>query len=89
MTDRVTSPNRPPHARLLGKVASLGVPIMALVSLGGCIVALPVAPPSGAAPGYGYTCYAGVYVCRLPQQIPAGTQCSCPGIGAPSFGSVR
>ena len=45
------------------------------------------APPSQVA--YGYTCYAGVYTCTLPQQIPVGSQCSCPGLGAPSYGNVR
>ena len=37
----------------------------------------------------GATCYAGVYVCRLPALQPAGSGCACPGIGAPSYGSVR
>ena len=47
----------------------------------------PTAPVQAAA--YGVTCYAGVYTCQLPQQLPVGTQCSCPGLGAPSFGNVR
>ena len=38
---------------------------------------------------YGVSCFAGVYTCQLPQQLPVGTQCSCPGLGAPSFGNVR
>ena len=38
---------------------------------------------------YGVSCYAGIYTCQLPQQLPVGTQCSCPGLGAPSFGNVR
>ena len=38
---------------------------------------------------YSATCYAGFYTCTLPQSLPAGSQCSCPGLGAPSFGSVR
>ncbi len=37
----------------------------------------------------GYQCYAGAYVCNLPAAGPIGTGCSCPGIGAPSFGSIR
>ncbi len=49
--------------------------------------------PPGAVPvqavAYGVTCYAGVYTCQLPSQLPVGTQCSCPGLGAPSFGNVR
>ena len=55
------------------------------------------APPQGYAPGYaggsqaelGSRCYAGVYTCGLPQALPVGAQCSCPGLGAPSFGNVR
>lgn len=89
MSDHVTCSSHSPRARLPGKAATFCVLIMASMSLGGCIVEVPAAQSAGAASGYGYTCHAGVYVCRLPQQIPVGTQCSCPGIGAPSFGSVR
>ena len=39
--------------------------------------------------GYGYVCYAGVYTCRLQAQYPVGAPCSCPGIGAPSYGTVH
>ena len=46
------------------------------------------APPSQAT-AYGYTCYAGNYTCRLPASGPVGATCSCPGIGAPSFGSIH
>ena len=59
--------------------------------------------PYGQAPGYapqpgyvadqqaalGGTCYAGVYTCPLPSALPLGAQCSCPGLGAPSYGTVR
>lgn len=38
---------------------------------------------------YGSTCYAGVYVCAAPGATPVGAGCSCPGIGAPSYGSVH
>jgi hypothetical protein len=37
----------------------------------------------------GGTCYAGVYVCAAPAQTHVGTGCSCPGIGAPSYGVVQ
>lgn len=77
----------PRRAGLILRLAALG---LFGLPLAGCVgVASAGGPSSGAAPGYGYTCYAGVYVCRLPQQIPVGTQCSCPGIGAPSFGRVQ
>ncbi len=47
--------------------------------------AVVYAPPAP----FGATCYAGVYACRLPALQPVGSGCACPGIGAPSYGSVR
>ncbi len=38
---------------------------------------------------FGSTCYAGVYVCPAPAQSHVGTGCSCPGLGAPSYGVVQ
>jgi hypothetical protein len=38
---------------------------------------------------YGSRCYAGVYTCAAAPQSHVGTVCSCPGIGAPSYGSVQ
>ncbi len=57
-------------------------------------------PPVYAQPQQGYgaaaqqvalggRCYAGIYTCALPQALPVGAQCSCPGLGAPSYGNVR
>ena len=53
-------------------------------------------PPAAPAPQMsqadaplGTTCYAGVYVCRAPAQAHVDSGCSCPGIGAPSYGVVR
>ena len=37
----------------------------------------------------GGTCFAGAYTCAAPPNAPAGSPCSCPGIGAPSYGTVR
>ncbi len=89
MTDGNRQARRMSRAGRIGKgVRLIGLALGAL-SLGGCVVEVPAQQSAGAAPGYGYTCYAGVYVCRLPQQIPVGTRCSCPGIGAPSFGTVH
>ncbi len=53
-----------------------------------------VAAPNGYVGGtpvvaIGYQCYAGAYICNLPAPGPIGTGCSCPGLGAPSFGVVR
>jgi hypothetical protein len=38
---------------------------------------------------YGATCYAGVYVCQAPGNTAVGAGCSCPGLGAPSYGTVH
>jgi hypothetical protein len=48
-----------------------------------------LAPQNTQATAYGYTCYAGNYTCALPQSGPVGSTCSCPGIGAPSYGSIH
>lgn len=57
----------------------------------------PVSPVLGAADsssagqvvGYvGTTCKAGFYICQVPTG-PLGSECSCPGLGAPSFGTIR
>lgn len=77
-------------------------PLALLLPLGACYVApgavspYPVAEPSGTvyAPpprGAGYlgaTCSAGNYTCPVAPG-PLGAQCSCPGLGAPSFGTIR
>ena len=59
------------------------------LALEGCTGVAQAGPAPGVAPGYGYTCHAGAYICRLPEQVPQGSQCSCPGLGAPSYGRVR
>jgi hypothetical protein len=38
---------------------------------------------------YGAICHAGVYSCAAPAKTPIGDGCSCPGLGAPSFGVVN
>ena len=38
---------------------------------------------------YGAMCYAGVYNCAAPARSPVGSTCSCPGLGAPSYGGVQ
>ncbi len=49
----------------------------------------PPPPYTPAPPGYSGTCYAGVYTCAAPPNLPPGSQCACPGIGAPSYGTVQ
>lgn len=67
-----------------------------LVGLGGCTgmptVAQPYQPVAVVAPGSTYIgtqCVAGAYQCVLPAAGPLGTPCSCPGLGAPSYGVIR
>ncbi len=48
----------------------------------------PIAPQEQVSGYIGTTCFAGNYTCQVPPG-PVGTQCSCPGLGAPSFGSIR
>jgi hypothetical protein len=70
-----------------GKRAGLMLACLGMLAgLGGC-VGYPAA--AGRPSGYGYTCYAGVYTCQLGAQYPVGTSCSCPGLGAPSYGTVH
>ena len=46
-------------------------------------------PQQGQVVGYvGTTCKAGFYICQVPPG-PVGTQCACPGLGAPSYGNIR
>ncbi len=61
--------------------------LAALLALSGCY-GTPQAISAQPNP-YGYVCYAGFYQCTLPAQYPVGSQCSCPGIGAPSYGTVH
>ncbi len=61
----------------------LALPLLA--SLAGCE---GTASAEGVTSGYGYVCHAGFYQCTLPAQVPVGSRCSCPGLGAPSYGRV-
>ena len=46
-------------------------------------------PAAGQVVGYaGTTCKAGFYICQVPAG-PVGSQCACPGLGAPSYGLIR
>ena len=62
-----------------------------ITALAGCYGAPVTDQPVAAAgaPEAGYRCYAGTYVCNLPQPGQIGTGCSCPGLGAPSYGTIR
>ncbi len=71
--------------RCLSSLRRVGAATALGALLTGCVGQPTVTQPTG----YGATCYAGAYVCQLPQQAPSGAQCTCPGLGAPSFGRVR
>ena len=63
--------------------------LVALTVLAGCDAPPPMAArplPQGAVP-YGSYCAAGFYTC--PAQGPIGSPCACPGLGAPSYGSIH
>lgn len=58
---------------------------------------VPASPVLGAAGtasagqvvGYaGTSCHAGFYICQVPAAA-VSTPCSCPGLGAPSFGTIQ
>lgn len=49
----------------------------------------PVPPGTQSPAGYGSVCKAGVYSCHTPYAVPLGSPCSCPGLGAPSYGNVH
>jgi hypothetical protein len=53
----------------------------------------PASHASATAPrgpvAYGSMCYAGIYNCAAAARSPVGSVCSCPGIGAPSYGTVN
>ena len=49
---------------------------------------VPVAPVAPVV-AYGSNCFAGFYQCVLPVAAPVGSQCTCPGLGGPSYGTVR
>lgn len=60
------------------------------LALSGCEGTAAAGPTPAGMPiaGYGYTCKAGFYTCKLPTRVPLGGPCSCPGIGAASYGNV-
>ena len=62
--------------------------VLALLAVAGC-VAPPPAYVAGGPGVLGTQCAAGFYVCGLSVPSQVGAQCSCPGLGAPSYGVVR
>ena len=75
-----------PNPRLVRRLTPFAA-AAALLGLAGC-----VAPPPPYAVGQvaiSNQCAAGFYQCVLPASGPVGAPCACPGIGAPSYGSIR
>ena len=90
------------NVKLIRPALTLGA-MLALAgcySVPGAIGPMPYAPVSpvlgaagtasaGQVVGYiGTTCNAGFYICQVPPG-PVGARCACPGLGAPSFGTIR
>jgi len=90
------------NVRLIRPALALGavLGLAGCYSVPGAVGPMPTVPASpvlgaagtasaGQVVGYvGTTCHAGFYICQVPPG-PVGSQCSCPGLGAPSFGSIR
>ena len=64
---------------------------LSFLGLGACVgtAASGPVPPGTPIAGYGYTCKAGIYTCKMPTQVPLGAPCSCPGLGAASYGNIH
>jgi hypothetical protein len=59
-----------------------------LTALTGCDQPPPLPPqPVQAGVPYGSFCAAGSYSCPASGQV--GAPCACPGLGAPSYGTIR
>ena len=66
-------------------LAAFGI---AAIALSGCVAPPPATPlPSGSVV-LSQQCFAGFYTCTAAPAAP-GTPCACPGLGAPSYGTIR
>lgn len=65
--------------------------VLPCLGLGACVGNAASGPinPNAPVAGYGFSCQAGIYNCKLPMKVPLATPCSCPGIGAASYGNVH
>jgi hypothetical protein len=70
------------------KTIQIAVTAATAVLLAGCVYAAP-GTVYQQAPAYASYCAAGVYQCPLPSGTPVGATCSCPGLGAPSYGVAQ
>jgi hypothetical protein len=75
--------NAMPMIRLFRPMLALGI-----LALSGCVGAPVQMPPPGQA-YFSSQCFAGFYQCVLPAPGQVGAPCSCPGLGAPSYGTIR
>ena len=72
--------------RVRRSIAAAGAVAFSIVALSGCVAAPQPLPPGAVV--LSQQCFAGFYTCVVPLN-PQGTPCSCPGLGAPSFGTIR
>ena len=64
--------------------------LASLTALGGCVAAPAVIySTTSQSTIYATYCSAGAYQCPVPYGTAVGTECACPGIGAPSYGAAR
>lgn len=71
---------------LFRPLAAAAVLATSAVALCGCVAAPTPLPPGAIV--LSQQCAAGFYTCVVPPGQP-GTPCSCPGLGAPSYGTIR
>ena len=67
-------------------VAGVGALACSVIALSGCVAAPQPVPPGAIV--LSQQCFAGFYTCVVPPN-PQGTPCTCPGLGAPSYGTIR
>ncbi|GAN53592.1 hypothetical protein [Tanticharoenia sakaeratensis] len=79
------------RVRTTGRAARAVATVASMLALAGCVgTAAPgPVPPGTPVTGLGYTCKAGIYTCKMPYKVPLGASCSCPGLGAASYGNVH
>ena len=77
-----------PSRRSAHRLFLLAGAVLGLAGCSGVAAPIPTRPPAGPV-AYGAICYAGPYQCALPASGPIGSSCTCPGLGAPSYGTIH
>ncbi|QNT78977.1 hypothetical protein [Entomobacter blattae] len=76
------------RSSLLSALVLAGTVLISLCGCEGDARSLESTPPNRSQ-GVGRQCEAGIYSCTLPTAATLGSSCSCPGLGAPSYGVVH